>query len=388
MEDISIYLDPIKKAESLKAISSAGSIGDAMVMNTEGKIDFRGHRLALVGVLEGRGTTANEGCALGVHKVREQLYPLFHSSPELRMLDLGDIKAGHTLEDTLFAVEQVCTELIRRDIVPMVIGGGHLMTLGMYRAYSRLERMCNTICIDPRFDLGDADAPLGSDNFLSEMILHKPNFLFNHSVIAYQKYLVNQEMTKMMDKMFFDVHRLGETVSDLNEIEAVIRSGDMLSIDISSVRHSDAPGVHPSLPNGLYGEQLCQLCAYAGLSEKASCIGFFEFNPSYDQAEQTSQLIAQALWCFIDGFYHRHKEEVGMDEEHFTKYRVLLQEQYEVVFHKSRITDRWWMEIPYPNEEEKRFKRYHMVPCSYQDYKTALEEEMPDRWWQTYQKLQ
>jgi len=27
------------------------------------------------------------------------------------------------------------------------------------------------------------------------------------------------------------------------------------------------------------------------------------------------------------------------------------------------------------------------VPCSYKDYETACRDEMPDRWWQAFQKL-
>jgi formiminoglutamase len=28
-----------------------------------------------------------------------------------------------------------------------------------------------------------------------------------------------------------------------------------------------------------------------------------------------------------------------------------------------------------------------MVPCSYSDYETACADELPDKWWQTFQKL-
>jgi arginase family enzyme len=383
-EDISIYLEPVRNAYALKDSGGVGSIGEIIEVNDGKMPELEGHKLAIIGVAEGRNTIENEGCVQGPQKIREQLYQLYFESADFRILDLGDIKAGHTIEDSLFAIEQVNSQLMQLGIIPIIIGGGHFLSLGMYRAYTKLERMTNVVCIDPRFDIGDADEEIDSRNFLSEIILHKPNFLFNYSVVGYQSYLVNQEMVKMMNKMFFDIHRLGEVVHEIREMESVMRAADMVSIDISAVRRSDAPGINTPLPNGLYGEQLCQLCAYAGMNEKTSSLGLFEYNPSYDVSNQTSQLLAQAIWCFIDGYFKRSKEEVGLNEESFVKYRVQLRDQYELVFHKSKLTDRWWMEIPYPESSDQKFKRFQMVPCSYKDYEKALNQEMPDKWWQTY----
>jgi hypothetical protein len=45
------------------------------------------------------------------------------------------------------------------------------------------------------------------------------------------------------------------------------------------------------------------------------------------------------------------------------------------------------MDVPYPVNHQIKFERHHMVPCSYSDYETACSDELPDNWWQTYQKL-
>ena len=50
-------------------------------------------------------------------------------------------------------------------------------------------------------------------------------------------------------------------------------------------------------------------------------------------------------------------------------------------------SDRWWMEIPYPPTKGLKFERHTLLPCSYKDYEMAVNNEIPDRWWQTYQKL-
>ena len=44
------------------------------------------------------------------------------------------------------------------------------------------------------------------------------------------------------------------------------------------------------------------------------------------------------------------------------------------------------MEVP--NQANKiKFERHHLIPCSYKDYESALQEEIPERWWQAFQKI-
>jgi hypothetical protein len=45
------------------------------------------------------------------------------------------------------------------------------------------------------------------------------------------------------------------------------------------------------------------------------------------------------------------------------------------------------MDVPYPAGTEKKYERHHLVPCTYEEFQMASAEEMPDRWWKTYQKL-
>jgi hypothetical protein len=45
------------------------------------------------------------------------------------------------------------------------------------------------------------------------------------------------------------------------------------------------------------------------------------------------------------------------------------------------------MEVPCPKDMKIKFERHYLVPCSYSDYETALNDDIPDRWWQVYKKL-
>ena len=345
-------------------------------------------QLAIIGVEEDRKAINNEGCGLAADYVRENFYRLFQGNYNSKIVDLGNIKKGNSIEDTYFAVTDVLASLLKKNIVPIVIGGSQDLTYCNYLAYLKMEQTINIVTVDSSFDIGDSDKELNSQSYLSKIILHKPNILFNFSNIGYQSYFVEQTSIELMDKLYFDSHRLGQVRKKMEDVEPIVRNADLLSFDVSAIRQSDAPGNGNASPNGFYGEEACQITRYAGLSDKLSSIGFYEINPAFDTNKQTAHLVAQMIWYFIDGFYNRKQDYPIVDKSEYTKYRVSIKDhEHEIVFYKSNKSDRWWMDVPYPINHQIKFERHHMVPCSYSDYQTACEDEMPDNWWQTYQKL-
>jgi hypothetical protein len=190
-----------------------------------------------------------------------------------------------------------------------------------------------------------------------------------------------------MEKLYFDVQRLGEISGNAAATEPTIRNASMISFDIGAIRSADAMGNANASPNGLYGSEACQLARYAGFNDKLSSIGFYEFNPAYDSNGQTAMLVAQMIWYFIDGVYNRKKDFPMNPKSQYLIYKTSLKNaEHELVFVKSKKTGRWWMQVPYPSAGSKN-ERFHLVPCQYDDYKTASSGEMPDLWWRTYQKL-
>lgn len=385
--DISLYF------ESLRFDPSdfiEGSIGRTISANFEGSNfpDCANAQIAIIGVKEDRNATGNKGCANAPDYVRKYLYNLYPGPLKVNLVDLGNIAAGNTIQDTYFAISNVVSELIKANIVPVIIGGGQDLTYSNYLAYEKLEQTVNLVTVDPTFDLGDPDHELNSKSYLSKIIVHQPNFLFNYSNIGYQTYFVDTASIELMDKLFFDAYRLGQVRASLDEVEPVVRNADMVSFDISAIRQADAPGNKNATPNGFYGEEACQIARYAGLSDKLTSIGFYEINPLNDLNNQTVHLAAQMIWYFIDGFCNRKRDYPVGDRTDYLKYRVVIKDsKHEIVFYKSNKSDRWWMDVPYPKHQKIKYERHHLVPCSYKDYQVACNDEMPDRWWKTFQKL-
>lgn len=344
--------------------------------------------IAIIGIEEDRGAINNEGCGLSADYVREHFYKLYQGAFTSKIADLGNVRKGNTVEDSYFALTDILSILLKKKIIPIIIGGGQDLTYCNYLAYTKLEQTINIVTIDSCFDIGEGEKQLTSQNYLSKIILHKPNILFNYSNVGYQTYFVEQSAIDIMDKLFFDTYRLGYIRSNMEEVEPIVRNADLVSFDISSVRQSDAPGNGNASPNGFYGEEACQIARYAGLSDKLTSIGFYEANPVFDTNKQTAHLIAQMIWYFVDGYYNRKNDNPLGSKSDYTKYRVSIKNHdHEIVFYKSNKSDRWWMDVPYPPNHHTKYERHHIVPCSYKDYETACQDELPDKWWQTYQKL-
>lgn len=347
--------------------------------------------IALIGVKEDRNALSNSGCRLAPDYTRKYLYRLFNGNFKAKIADIGDIVPGETVEDTYSAVKYTVAYLIENNILPVIIGGSQDLTYANYLAYETLGQIINIVTVDSSFDIGFKKSNINNTNYLSSIFTHQPNYLFNYTNIGYQTYFVDQDALELMEKFYFDVYRLGYVRQNIKEVEPIVRNGDMFSFDISSIRQSDAPATANASPNGFYGEEACQIIRYAGLSSKLSSIGFYELNPAFDSGEQSAHLTAQMIWYFIEGFYNREKYSPIKSDKHSSnhiKYVVSIKDfQNKIVFYKSKISGRWWMEVPCPSSSQEKYKRHHIVPCSYKDYQAACKEEIPDKWWKVYQKF-
>ncbi len=346
------------------------------------------YNIAIIGVGEDRNAYNNFGCGQAPNHVRKYLYRLAAFKSNSKIIDLGNLKIGNSTQDTYFALSSIIENLVKCNVLPIIIGGSQDLTYANFLAYQKLEQPVNLVTIDSKLNIGNADNDLNSNNFLTKIILHQPNFLFNYSNIGYQSYFIDKDEIELMSKLFFDAYRLGEVQQNIEEVEPIVRNADIISFDISAIRQSEAPANNNPSPNGFYGEQACQIARYAGLSDKLTSIGFYELNPELDHNGQTAHGVAQMIWYFIDGYNNRKNDFPIGSRKNYLKYMVNIQDgEKEVVFYKSDKSDRWWMDVPYPSHKKIKYERHLLIPCSYNDYQTACENEIPNRWWQTFQKL-
>lgn len=360
---------------------SSQNLGSKVVFHTsEDFPDLDKVSLAIIGVLENRGSEKEIG-DVDLNPIRKELYGLYPGNWHASIADLGNIEAGNSVTDTYFALKKVVAELIKRKIIPIIIGGTQDLTYPLYRAYDELEQMVNIVSIDNKFDFGVADKPLSSDSYLTKMIIEEPNNLFNYSNIGYQTYYNSQEEIDLIEKLFFDAYRLGEISSNISISEPVFRDADIITLDLTSVKSCDSGNFITFTPNGFNGKEICSLSRYAGISDKVSLFGIFNHNNS----KQESVLIAQIVWYFIEGYHYRSNEYPFGSKENYLKYIVPLEDE-QLVFYKSDKTERWWIEIPFVSNGNNKLKRNTLLPCSQDDYIGATNQEIPERWWKAQRK--
>ncbi len=352
----------------------------------EGLPDLDGVRVAILGVLEDRLSLNNRGCDLGADYIRYHLYRLFPGEWDFIIADLGNIFKGETPADTYAAMRYIISELQEKDIIPVILGGSQDATYHMYRSYDQLEQSVNVVCADPRFDLGDINLPLNDENYLSHIVLQKPHNLYGFGNLGYQTYFVDPEERSLMDKMYFDIYRIGQ-LRPFTQAEPVVRNCDLLSIDLSVVRAAEAPGHRQASPNGLSGEEICALTRYAGLSDKLTQLGIFGFNPGLDINGRTAQLIAEMIWYFAEGISQRKGDFPIGSRKDYQKFTVLMDDNTELIFYKSPKSGRWWMESPSISEIISNHARHRLIPCNPEDYSLAMAGEIPLIWWNALKRL-
>ena len=381
------FLTPIKDSVVAHLVLQSNlCLGKTTRLHTiqEGFPDLEGVKIAILGVQEDRNSENNFGCGDNLHFIRRKLYALFPGDWTTPIADLGNVLKGNSVSDTYFAVSEIITYLLKKNIIPVIIGGGQDITYVNYRAYDTLEQSVNITAVDSRFDLGNLDDDLSSDSYLSKIIMQEPNNLFNYSNVGYQTYFNSQEEIQLLDSLYFDAYRLGKA-KELENIEPLFRNADIVSIDLGSVRQSEAPANNNASPNGFYGEEICAISRYAGLSDKVSSFGIYEYNSKYDNNHQTAHLIAQMIWYFIEGVNFRVKDYPFSGKENYQKFTVLLEDDDPLIFYKSNKSGRWWIEIKIVSDN--KYKRHALIPCTYSDYIDATKQIIPEKWYKAMKKL-
>lgn len=340
--------------------------------------------IAIIGVLENRNDINFIGEEIELNEIRKSFYGLFPGSWNTTIADLGDIHKGESVKDTYFALKTAINLFVKKGIIPIILGGTQDLTYANYRAYDNLIPMVNIVNIDCQFNLGDSTKPIKNNSFIGKIILDQPYNLFNYATVGYQTYFNSQEEIDLMNSLYFESYRLGKVSKDITIVEPVLRDANIVSIDLSSVKGAEVSLNQKFSPNGLDGKEICAIARYAGISNKVTSFGIYEYKPSKDD-EITSMLISQMLWYFIEGVNYRIKDDDFTDDRSYHKYITLVDSE-ELVFYKSNKTGRWWIEIPFLNEINNKLKRHTLLPCMHQDYLDACENIVPERWYKAIQK--
>ena len=351
-------------------------IGKTIPIHThdQGLPEIKNVNIAIIGVSEIRNAffpTSN----YALHDFRKAFYQLYPGNWNIKLTDLGDLPNGERVEDTYFALQEICKHLRQMNVLPIVIGGSHDLIYPMYRSYSSGNQLVNIVSIDSQFDFSQQEELISGRSYMSKIIMEQPNMLYNFTNIGYQSYYIAQEELDLMDKLFFESYRLGTFSNEVANAEPLIRDADIVSIDMKALSWQST-GDPNGLPNGIDSKTICALARYAGISDRLTAFGLFEL-PS---TSIFHQLLSQIVWYFIEGVNLRFGEYPVLTSQGYKRYTVTLSDR-DLVFFQSEISERWWVEITNENYLDNKSKTTALLSCNRKEYEDACNDILPERWW-------
>ncbi len=331
-------------------------------------------KVAILGVPEGR-TSSCPSVSEAPDIIRKQLYSLSNFPISFKMVDLGNIQTGKDAADTFAAVKMVSEELSALNINLLVLGGSQDITEPLISGFEK-EDLKVTI-IDDRID-----NCINRHSSNDEIFLNNLPFRTIINVVAGQSYFIDPKGKDEVAESFNgNVVTLGEVRSGIKEMEPLLRDTDLVSFDYGAMKLSEAPGQFRLSPNGLTGEEACQLSWYSGIATSAVWFGLFGYSPTFDPDSIGAMMAAQICWYYLNGISKRIDNAPIEEATDFIHYRVHIDELEEAVsFLKHSVTGRWWMEVPSEDCDNFAIR----IPCSKKDYRKACKNEIPERWWKYF----
>ena len=272
----------------------------------------------------------------------------------------------------------VAEELSELGIRLLILGGSQEMTVPFLRGLNR--EVTELVIVDDRIDNCDNKINSADESFINSLPLGT-----SVSLIGSQSYFIGEQWHDLLaEGTSGEILNLGQIRADFKELEPLIRKAALISFDFGSIKASEAPGQYRLSPNGLTGEEACQIAWYSGISTTPSWFALFGYSSSFDPGMNGAMMAAQICWYFINGASKKLDEEPVDEATNFEHYHVAvdgLEEPISFLVHP--ISKRWWMEVP--SEDCTLFP--FRIPCSKKDYRKACKNEISEKWWKYFNKI-
>lgn len=368
--DIAQYFDT-RRPDNLKQFSTLeGFLGSQLYseLDLQKSVDVQ---VAIIGIDETRNAFPMPYAAKA-DNVRYWLYQLAAFN-KLKITDFGNMILGNSAADTYSAVSYITESLVSSGVIPIYIGGSHDLTLPIVEGLLNLQKQTEIGILDSSFDVLNSES-VNSRSFVGAIAQkHKSRVITN--IIGYQSYLVSAAQQDYLNDVNIDSYRIGLLRQNINEMEPVLRDCDLISFDAGSVRQTDMPSSQQLSPNGLYTEEACQLATFAGLSDKSKAFGTFGLVSKNTPIEVSANLTAQIIWHYIYGVSQRKNDYPKCNLDGYKKIFVKLNDiGNDIVFYQNMENERFWIEIPSANGNEKI-----IVSCSKSDYIQLVNNKISDR---------
>ncbi|WP_071459223.1 formimidoylglutamase [Bacillus massilinigeriensis] len=271
---------------------------------------------ALLGFSCDEGVRRNEGrqgAAKAPLAVKQALAKLPWHLPESGIVyDAGNIACeGINMEEAQEELGKAVSSLLKKNITPIIIGGGHETFYGHYqgaREYIGEDAKLGIINIDAHFDMRPYDAQTSSGTMFRQIL--DQDKLANYLCLGIQQ---SGNTAALFDaaEHYGVKYLMEDQVSDGNlqslfiEIDSFVQKCDalILTLCMDSIDSSYAPGVSAPTPFGLHPKIVRKLVAYITSINKTLSFDLCEVNPELDEGGKTVSVAANMLHTAMMGFH-------------------------------------------------------------------------------------
>jgi formiminoglutamase len=265
--------------------------------------------IGLVGYVCDEGVRRNQGrigARKGPQSIRNKLgkLPIHHT--DKKIIDFGDVLCLDTyLEDCQKALSKTISKLIKHNVLPIAIGGGHDIAYanfnGIKDAIKNVSKnKIGIINFDAHFDLRAVETAANSGTPFNQIL--SENDTVSYFAIGIQQQSNTKELFEIAEKnnVSYVSNFECETFSENLKIKlnAFIKNVDYLyiTIDLDGFSSAYAPGVSAPSSLGFTPHFAYKVLAFLFESKKVISCDIAELNPDFDTDEQTASLAAK----FID----------------------------------------------------------------------------------------
>ncbi|WP_129115942.1 agmatinase family protein [Halegenticoccus tardaugens] len=286
--------------------------------------DFREADTADVGIVGIPFDTAcvagARGSRYGPNGVREKLTHGTCYNPELDIdisegldiVDFGDVKVTHTdVLETHDRVETVLTDLSKKGIFPVSVGGDHSLSYPTVKALmNATDGQVGVINVDAHHDVRHSHGDELSSGTPFRRLLEDESGQLNHENFVelglsgwhnsqyYVNWLVENGSEIITAR---EIHRSGVDPAVERALDAATDGTEavFLSVDIDVLDSGTAPGTCAPSPGGLLNYQLLELVYQLGRHPLVKGADLMEVAPPLDTNDITSMIGAAVLTQFL-----------------------------------------------------------------------------------------
>ena len=282
-----------------------------------GEEDYEAADIAILGCRQDEGVRRNGGrigAAAAPTAIRAQFYKLTTFNIKKRLVDIGDVRLGNTLEETHETLTAVVKKVLADGKRLIILGGGNDISYADGRAMAEVygPDWWIGVNIDSHLDVrlaAERNSGTPYRQLLDEGHL-LPGYFYE---VGYQTHLASPVYYEYIRDL--GVNRISlELVRSRAEADLELKESirqkfighssslnTFFGFDMDAVRSADAPGVSAPSPLGLRAGEFIQLVKYAASLANTKIIEFTEMNPNFDIDDRTAKLVAIGMHRFCTG---------------------------------------------------------------------------------------